>query len=419
MAEGGAGRRQKMNLFQQFFNMRICVVDLSASSVVTIPLEAEHVSSCIGGAMLNLFLFRQYKDEPIVFGVGPLTGSFAPASSLMVATFKSPRFEKICHIPFMLRTGPDMKFSGIDFLVVKGGASELSVLHVNRGTVQISPAGNLRELSVPDITTTLKRDSLPFRSALVTGPAADNGIPHAAVSVGARGSLDKAGLASRMAAKNLKAIMFHGIGGLPFRSDNPEQGKELIARISAEKNFKRRGFVSILKMLDGGKEAGRNLKSLRKKDMACYHCPSPCMTHIEFTRRDTSQGEGPRVKEGMFLLDHTGWIALAKKVGTEALPFLRNCVQSGLDPAENYAPPGEVPVKAHTLFGGGIAPIPPGDLWDQKVGMAMILGICPLFLLMFPQISETDLLTFIAQREDAMKTLEDRISSSIQILLAE
>jgi len=94
-------------------------------------------------------------------------------------------------------------------------------------------------------------------------------------------------------------------------------------------------------------------------------------------------------------------------------------VQSGLDPAENYAPPGEVPVKAHTLFGGGIAPIPPGDLWDQKVGMAMILGICPLFLLMFPQISETDLLTFIAQREDAMKTLEDRISSSIQILLAE
>lgn len=408
-----------MNLFQQFFNMRICVVDLSTSSVVTIPLEADHVSNYIGGAMVNLFLFRQYENEPIVFGVGPLTGSFAPASSLLVATFKSPRFEKICHVPFMMRTGPDMKFSGIDFLVVKGAASELSVLHASRGTVQISPAGNLRELPVPDIAKVLKKDLLTFQSAIVTGPAADKGILHAAASVGARGSLDKAGLASRMAAKNLKAIMFHGIGGLSFRSDNPEQGKEVITRISSEKNFKRRGFVSILKKLEGGKEAGRHLKNLRMKDMACYHCPFPCMTHIEFTRRDTSQGEGPKVKEGMLLLDHTGWIALARKVGTEALPFFRNCVQSGLDPAETYAPPGDVPVKAHTLFGGGIAPIPPGDLWDKKAGMAMILGICPLFLLMFPQISETDLLAFISQREDAMKTLEDRVSSSIQILLAE
>ncbi|MEN6319576.1 MAG: aldehyde ferredoxin oxidoreductase N-terminal domain-containing protein [Syntrophaceae bacterium] len=405
-----------MNIFQQFFNMRICVVDLSTSSVVTIPLEMDHISSYIGGATLNRVIFQQYMDDPIVFGVGPLTGSFAPASSLLVATFKSPRFEKISHVPFMLRTGPDMKFSGIDFLVVKGTASELSVLYVDRGAVQILPAGNLWELSISDITTTLKRDFPPFQSALVTGPAADRGILHAAASVGTRGSLDKAGLASRMAEKKLKAIMFHGIGGLSFGSDNPEQGKELITRISTEKNFKHRGFVSILKKLEGGGEAGKHLRGLRKKDMACYHCPFPCMTHVDFTRRDTLQGEGQEAKEGLILLDHTGWIALDKKVGTDALPSLQSCLQSGLDPAENYAPTSEVPVKAHTLFGGGIAPIPPGDLWEKKVALAMILGICPIFLLLIPQIVEKDLLAFISPNEDILENMQKSLSSAIQSL---
>jgi aldehyde:ferredoxin oxidoreductase len=451
MAEGGAGRRQNMNLFQQFFNMRIGVVDLSVSSAVIVPLEADQISSYIGGATLNRYLFHQYQDDPLVFGVGPLTGSFAPASSLLVATFYSPLFEKICHVPFMLRTGPDMKFSGIDFLVVKGAASELSLLYVDCGTVQIFPAGNLRKLPIQDITRALKRDFLPFQSAIVTGPAADHGILQATASVGARGSLDKAGLASRMAAKNLKAILFNGIGGLSFRTNNPDQGKELITRISAEKNFRHRGFTSILTKLDGGKAAVKHLRKLRKKNMACYHCPAPCITHVEFIRQDASQGEGSIVKEGLLLLDHTGWMALAKKVGTHVLPLFHICLQSGLDPegvsqtlsdggtmiewlfaiekmfpesgkaqiAESYRPTGEAPGKTHTLFGGGIAPIPPSDVWGKRVALSMILGICPLFLLLFPQISETDLLKFISQREDVLKTLEDRIPSLIQTLLAD
>jgi len=325
------------------------------------------------------------------------------------------------------------------------------VLLVHGGAVQILPAGNLLGLPIPDIAKALKRDFLPFQSAIVTGPAADHGILHAAASIGARGSLDKAGLASRMAAKNLKAILFHGIGGLSFRSENPDQGKEIITRISTEKNFKHRGFSPLLKKLEGGKSAGNHLRGLRKKDMACYHCPVPCMTHVEFTRRDISQGGRPKIKEGVLLLDHTGWIALAKKVGTHVFPLLQSCVQSGLDPAgvaqrlpdggtmsewlfaiegmfseegkdqavEDYSPTGEVPMKAHALFGGGIAPITPGDLWEKRVGLAMILGICPLFLLLFPQISQTDLLKFISQSEDVLKILEERNSLLIQSLLAD
>jgi aldehyde:ferredoxin oxidoreductase len=204
----------------------------------------------------------------------------------MIATFLSPLFNSICHVPFMLRTGSDMKFSGIDYLVVKGTAPEPSILHVNQGKIRILPAGNLQQMPVPEAIRELRKSSPTFGSVIITGPAADRGISYASVSIGPNGSLDKAGLASLMAARNLKAIMFCGTGGLPFNRDNPLQGKELEKIISTDKNFKRRGFYSVLKELEGRKDTGKFLKANRKKEMACYHCPSPCMTHVRYSWQD-------------------------------------------------------------------------------------------------------------------------------------
>ncbi len=428
-----------MNHFQTFYNMKTGVVDLSARTAEVTPLDRERLPTCFGGAVVNRTLLKEYGDA-LVFGTGALTGSFAPASSLLVATFKSPLFDHVCHVPFMLRTGPDMKFSGLDFLVIKGAAPELSVLYVNQGIVNVIPSEHLRHLSVSDAVTALKRESLPVRSAILTGTAADRKIPHAAASVGVTGSLDKAGLASRMAAKNLKGIVFAGMGGLPFRKDHPDIGKALIQRISSGKHGKTGGFVSVLKGLDGGKEASKPLRGLTIKNMACYHCPSPCMSYVKFARHEPS----------LLLLDHEGWIALSRKVGEHVFPVYRSCLQGGLDPAGvaqrmpegggitewlldpekmlpeagkdriSMAPPeaSDVAVKHHALFGGGIPPILPGDLWEKRVGLAMILGVCPLFLLRFPEITDMDLLRFISQDEVALSTLEENLTSLINAVAA-
>jgi aldehyde:ferredoxin oxidoreductase len=440
MAESGAGRRQAMNPCQPFYNMKIGLVDLSASSTVVVPIEAGRISEHLGGASMNRSLLQEYGDA-LVFGTGPLTGSFSPASSLMIATFKSPIFNHVSHVPFMLRTGPDMKFSGMDFLVIKGVAPELSILYVNNGTVRILPAGHLRNLSVPEVINTLKRESLTIGSVIVTGPAADRKIPHAAASVGLNGSLDKAGFASHMAAKNLKGIVFAGTGGLPFKKDHPDRGKSLIQNISPEKHGRSGGFVSVLKSLDGGKEAAKPFRGLKIKHMACYHCPAPCMSYVTFDRHEPS----------LLMLDHGGWMALSRKVGKHSFPVLQGCLRGGLDPAgvaqrlpeggsitewllslEKMLPEAEqdqlstqhsgssgVPVKHHALFGGGIASIPPGDLWDKRVGLAMILGACPLFLLRFPQITETDLLGFISQDDVSLSDLHEKLTSLINTVTAD
>ena len=301
-----------MNPLQPFYNMKIGVVDLSASKADVVPLEEEQVGRHLGGVAMNNAILAGFQDDALVFGTGPLTGSFAPASPLMIATFASPIFNSTCHVPLMFRTGPDMKFSGADYLVVKGTAPEPSVLHVNHGVVRILPAGNLLNLPVPEAIRELKKTSPAFQSLIITGPAADRGISYASLSIGTNGSLDKARLATLMAAKNLKGIMLGGGGGLPFNRDNPPQGKELEKLISTDKNFKRRGFSSVLKNVEGGKDAGRFLKAERKKDMACYHCPSPCMTHVRYAWHDPGNKEMQESEEGLLLLDHTGYGARQK-----------------------------------------------------------------------------------------------------------
>jgi aldehyde:ferredoxin oxidoreductase len=296
-------------------------------------------------------------------------------------------------------------------------------------------------MPVPEAIRELKKASPPFQSVIITGPAADRGVPYASVSIGTNGSLDKAGLASRMAAKNLKGIMFAGTDGLPFNRDNPHQGKELEKRISTDKDFKHRGFFSVLTKLEGGKDAGKFLKASRKKDMACYHCPSPCMTHVRYSWQDPRNKEMQNSEDGLLLLDHTGCAALAKKVEKNILPVLRACLHYGLDPvavAETLPEGGTMPEylaamdkivsdnpprttdvpETYRLFGGGIPPILTGDSWEKRVALAMILGVCPIFLLWFPQITDSALLSFISTREDVLKTLQEGLSSEISSLIS-
>jgi hypothetical protein len=242
-----------------------------------------------------------------------------------------------------------------------------------------------------------------------------------------------------MAAKNLKGIMLGGMDGLPFNKDNPDQGKELEIIISADKNFKHRGFYSVLGKLEGGKDVGKFLRASRKKDMACYHCPSPCMTHVRYSWQDPRNKEMQNSEDGLLLLDHRGCAALAKKAGKHILPVLQACMHNGLDPvgvAEmlpeggtlldylntidkivSDSPSGMTGVlEIYDVFGGGVPPILKGDLWEKRVALAMILGVCPIFLLRFPQITDAALLSFISTGEEDLKTMQEGLSSAIDSL---
>ena len=200
-----------MSLYQPFFNGKIGVVDLTTRSVYTLDLPWEVCGEHIGGATLNARLLSEYESDTLVLGTGPLTGSFAPASSLLVGTFRSPRWDHLCHVPFMLRSGPEMKFSGFDFLVIRGSAKEPCAVSAGRGQLRVHPVPDTADKPVPEVLQALKRAAPGYRGSIVTGPAADRGSNHASASVGSHGSFDRVGFAARMAE---------------FEQMQPQQGPE-------------------------------------------------------------------------------------------------------------------------------------------------------------------------------------------------
>ena len=431
-----------MSLYQPFINGKIGVVDLTLQSAFTVDLPGDALREHIGGASMNAWLLSQYESDSIVFGTGPLTGSFTPASALLVGTFRSPVYDHLCHVPFMLRSGPEMKFSGVDYLVIRGAAKVPCALSVARGQARVHPIADSREKPVQE-TLKLLRQAIPgFRSSIVTGPAADHASPYASASIDSHGSLDKVALAARMAEKNLKAVLFNGIQGLPFREDHPALAKAVEKMLQSSGTLANKGFVPILKKLEGGGEAAGALRGKLGRNRACYHCPCPCMTHAEGMRPGAD-----KKKDGVLMMDHSGWVALSGK-SESALALLQRCIEVGLDPRavghglredgpvrealktieslasagasideDDYLSAPEIDSRIYRLFGGGITPLMSGNAWTERVGAAMILGICPVFIQIAARLDRSDLLRFLSSDAEEIRALGERIDGEISMLL--
>jgi aldehyde:ferredoxin oxidoreductase len=464
MAKDCAGRHVIMDLFSRFYNMKMAVVDLDDGSARVLPLPEDILVENIGGAAVNRVLLEQYRREaPLVLGVGPLTGSFAPASCLMVATFRRLESGDLCHTPIFLQAGPKLKFSGIDFMVIKGVSSQpQSLLVGGNTTIELLPAGDVLGMSVPEASEVLRwQGSASDRFIILTGPAADHNVPCAVISTGMGGSLDKCGMASWMSSRNLKAIMLNGAGGLPFAENNLVVGKKLKAAIAAEQQPITKGCLSILEKMEPPVTVMRLLAKSITKHMACYNCPFPCISYIQLPDlARPSQGK----KEGFVLLDHSGFLALARKRGTESLVLMKECLNLGLDPAavasvlpsegkiedaiefvkrlagvsdsqDRVKEPkddqqldrllrGAIMPEHYRLFSGGIPPIVPDNAgsgvgsWERRVAVGMVLGICPLMILLFPKLDTVELLRFISVDAQNVEFLQERLTASVDSLLS-
>ena len=311
--------------------LRMAVVHLDRRTAEWITPEPDLVRESVGGAALNLALIGRYGTSSMVFGAGPLTGTFAPASALLVASFapgeaaeqgsavpaarmaESASAAAIRHVPLLLTAGPDFRCSGIDHLVLLGAAEEPMLIHIDGDLIRFleppKPAADL-----PTLGRTLRRASPPFRSAVLTSPAADAGIPFASVSIGLKGSLDKAGLAGAMATKNLKGILFGGSGGIGFANQDLSRSLEIAGKIRPLRK-KVGGFDAVLKAIGGGNER-KALSGAKIQEAACFHCPAPCMVHARVNAVDPRPLRDPKKQAGVLLMDHAGWVSLARKTSS-------------------------------------------------------------------------------------------------------
>lgn len=428
-------------------NRRIAIVDLEKAATTQTALTAE-MAEFIGGAAVNALLLEKYSQQmPLVLGTGPLTGGFAPASCLMVASFPS-KDRGICHVPVVIKSGPMLKLSGLDFVVFTGQAPRPCVVVLSKGNIQVETADALAGMDIPATVKRLKARGMKD-VVLVTGPGAHSFSRHHSAFTSVFGGFDRCGLAGYMASKNIRAIVLNGGGKIAFNEEDLETSRVLSAQV--HKQLPRSRSMTVLGKITGNNSARKLVKKYFSHSHACFHCPAGCINFLKTPGMQTCAAEVET--RGAFILDHQSFAVLAQTHPKDAHILMKKALTMGLDPLvspeemddrttveqaltqmENRAapeiekkvkaqlPPG-IPMDAYHRFGGALPQFfsqntnKPFGRWEEQVAFAMILGICPVLQLIFPSISVHAYLPFITRDQDQVKVFYNCLEKSIEKVL--
>jgi aldehyde:ferredoxin oxidoreductase len=116
-------------------------VDLSSGKTSVEEIEEKYRKKWLGGRGFNSeLLYREVgpdveplgPDNRLIFGVGPLTGTFAPSSGRTTVTARSPLGGGFGDSNMGGHWGPELKFAGYDQLVIQGKAPKPVYLWIDR-----------------------------------------------------------------------------------------------------------------------------------------------------------------------------------------------------------------------------------------------------------------------------------------------
>jgi len=200
---------------------KILRVDLTSRTYRTEELDPQVATAYLGGAGLGIKLLYDTMrpgldplspENVLIFTPGPLTGSDAPCASRMAVTTKSPLTGGVG----MALTGghfpAELKFAGLDALVIEGKAEEPTYLFIKDGEVHFRSAKRLWGMLTSDTQTFIKEEvgDHNVRVACI-GPAGER-LSRIACIINERRAAGRKGVGAVMGSKNLKAIAVRGPG---------------------------------------------------------------------------------------------------------------------------------------------------------------------------------------------------------------
>jgi aldehyde:ferredoxin oxidoreductase len=211
------------------YQPHILRVDLGRGTILREPLPGEEVlRKYVGGTGLGLYyLLRDFPpgvraaaaEAPLIFMVGPLTGTPAVNSS---------DWTTICFnlcIPYAAGVGHGhgywgayLKHAGYEGLVFTGRAGKPAYLWIDDDRVELRDAGHLWGLDTRETERRLKLElGDPEKvSVACIGPAGEAQLPGAMVKADRNHGAGKGSPGAIMGSKNLKAIAVRGSGTVPL-----------------------------------------------------------------------------------------------------------------------------------------------------------------------------------------------------------
>ncbi|MBI9086047.1 MAG: aldehyde ferredoxin oxidoreductase family protein [Desulfobacterales bacterium] len=217
-------------------------VDLTRQTVTCSPLPSAFIDGFIGGRGINSKLVHDGLGENIdplgpenllVFGVGPLVGTLAPGAGRYTVSSKSPLTGLFADANAGGHFGPELKFAGIDHLIITGKLAAPGYLYISNGRAEFRPADHLWGLDTWQTEDRLRRELGDNRLQVAAiGPAGENRVRMACIINNKSRAAGRTGLGAVMGAKRLKAVVVRGTGAV--RVANPEALKRLTRELTGK-----------------------------------------------------------------------------------------------------------------------------------------------------------------------------------------
>jgi aldehyde:ferredoxin oxidoreductase len=293
---------------------KILDIDLNEFRVTEREVSSRDSIEFLGGFGMNTKLLMDEMDpsvDPVseknvlIFGVGPLVGTFAPTANRTDVSGKSPLTGLMGTSNSGYSWGPELKFTGYDHVVIKGKSENPVYIFVDDGDVRITGANDLwgkdSWQAIKEIRAQLGCKEI---SVACIGVGGERLVRYASIENGYYGAWGRTGLGAVMGSKNLKAIAVRG--GKDVTAADPEGFNEAVremkSKIMNHPTFMPwRAFGSMVAVdinYDLGAVTGydqselvgddfiktlgkKNLLTYKKRSIACTACPIACSPWVE------------------------------------------------------------------------------------------------------------------------------------------
>lgn len=214
-------------------------VDLKKREVNIKNLPEEYKKDYLGSRGINskfLYDLLPRDTEPLspenilIFGVGPLVGTLAPACGRWTVSALSPLTGILGDANAGGHWGTELKYAGFDHLVIKGKAETPVYLWVTDGKVEIRDASHLWGTNTWE-TTDLLMDEIgePDLKVACIGQAGEKLIRFSCVISDRTRAAGRTGMGAVMGSKNLKAVAAKG--SQPVQVADPEKFTETALKL--------------------------------------------------------------------------------------------------------------------------------------------------------------------------------------------
>jgi aldehyde:ferredoxin oxidoreductase len=201
----------------------ILKVDLSSGKIDIEPTEP-YVDKYLGGRGIGVRLVYDHlkpgtgplePGNPLIFNMGPLTGTAMPSSGRTDITCLSPLTNLRAKSNIGGYWGPEAKFAGFDHIVITGKAEKPVYLWIQDGQVEIRDASHLWGKDTFETQTLIQEELGDSEIKVVCiGPAGERLVRLASIISEVAASASRTGTGAVMGSKNLKAVAVRGTGSV-------------------------------------------------------------------------------------------------------------------------------------------------------------------------------------------------------------